>query len=89
MKNPICNREELILALDLYFRLEYGQMDERHLEVHHLFPLRGKKITIRETNPEKDLTVLCANCRRMVHGKKDTLLSLEELKQKIQAAKCQ
>lgn len=26
MKNPVWTREELILALDLYFRLDYGQM---------------------------------------------------------------
>ncbi|EPR65481.1 hypothetical protein ADICYQ_5402 [Cyclobacterium qasimii M12-11B] len=39
------------------------------------------------TSPAEDLTVLCANCHRMVHRRKDIVLSLEELKQKIQAAK--
>ena len=36
MKNPIWNNEELILALDLYFQLEYGQMDGRNPQVKAL-----------------------------------------------------
>ncbi len=50
MKNPTWNREELILALDLYFRMDYGQMhgtnpdiiqlskDLRSLNIHTEIP---------------------------------------------------
>ncbi|MDD3876653.1 MAG: hypothetical protein PHT69_08535 [Bacteroidales bacterium] len=33
MKNPNFNREELILCLDLYFKLDYGQMHGRNPEI--------------------------------------------------------
>ncbi len=36
MKNPIWNNDELILALELYFQLEYGQMDGRNPQVKAL-----------------------------------------------------
>lgn len=36
MKNPNWNREEIILALDLYFRMDYGQMHGRNPEIIQL-----------------------------------------------------
>ena len=36
MKNPDWKREELILALDLYFRLDYGQMHGRNIDIIQL-----------------------------------------------------
>ncbi|MBE7173147.1 MAG: hypothetical protein INR73_21405 [Williamsia sp.] len=36
MKNPDWNKEELILALDLYFKLDYGQMHGKNPEVIQL-----------------------------------------------------
>jgi 5-methylcytosine-specific restriction enzyme A len=33
MRNPDWNREELILALDLYFQMDYGQMHGRNSEI--------------------------------------------------------
>ncbi|GHT42114.1 hypothetical protein FACS189437_09810 [Bacteroidia bacterium] len=68
MKNPVWNNEELILALDLYFHMEYGQMHGRNPQVKALSAI---------------LIVVCANCHRMIHRKKGITLTLEELKQKI------
>jgi 5-methylcytosine-specific restriction protein A len=54
MRNPTWNKEELILALDLYFRLDYGQMhgrnpliiqlskDLRNLNIHQDIPDKAK-----------------------------------------------
>lgn len=42
-----------------------------------------KKGEETETNPETDLAVLCANCHRMVHRKKDVTLAIQELKEKM------
>lgn len=39
----------------------------------------------RKTNPTEDLAVLCANCHRMVHRKRDTALTLDELRSKIRS----
>ena len=36
MKNPPWNKNELILALDLYFKLDYGQMDGRNKDIIQL-----------------------------------------------------
>ena len=65
------------------FGLFYGDWGQDFIEVHHLIPLGGKESKKRETNPKTDLTVLCANCHRMVHRKKKTILSLDELSSKI------
>lgn len=61
----------------------YGDWGEGFIEVHHVQALhknQGKKV---ETNPETDLAVLCANCHRMIHRKRDIALSIQELKAKI------
>ena len=36
MRNPDWNREEIILALDMYFRMDYGQMHGRNPEIIQL-----------------------------------------------------
>ena len=74
-------------ACGFNFGQKYGEWGEGFIEVHHLVPLGGKQAIERDTDPEKDLIVLCANCHRMVHRRKNTVLSLGELKKKIQAAK--
>lgn len=53
MKNPTWNREELILALDLYFRLDYGQMHGRNPAVIQLSnDLRNLNIHTEIANKE-------------------------------------
>lgn len=63
------------------FKDIYGEWGENFIEVHHLIPLKSQGH--RETNPQTDLTVLCSNCHRMIHRKKDVTLTIDELKQKI------
>lgn len=65
------------------FGLFYGDWGQDFIEVHHLIPLGGKESKKRKTNPKTDLTVLCANCHRMIHRKKKNVLSLDELRLKI------
>lgn len=65
------------------FEKHYGDWGKGFIEVHHLKPLSEKSGEETETNPEKDLAVLCANCHRMVHRKKGMTLSIEELKAKL------
>lgn len=80
-------------ALDIYdykcqvcnfdFELTYGKWGKEFAELHHikpLFELKGEKY---ETNSITNLAVLCSNCHRMVHRKKGTTLSLDELKSKL------
>lgn len=71
------------MACKFNFGQFYGKWGQDYIEVHHLIPLGGSGDKKRKTNPKTDLIVLCANCHRMVHRKKKTVLTLEELKQKI------
>ena len=34
-----------------------------------------------EINPEEDLVCLCSNCHRMIHRRRDKILTVEELKE--------
>ncbi len=72
-------------GLDCYvcgfnFEDTYGDRGKDFIEVHHIQPLSTLEEAM-EINPETDLVPLCANCHRMVHRKKDNVLSVEELKQ--------
>lgn len=66
------------------FELAYGSWGAGYAEVHHLTPL-GHDSAIRKTDAQCDLAVLCANCHRMVHRKSNVVLSVEELKSKVNA----
>ena len=59
----------------------YGEIGKGFIEVHHVVPLA--KAGERETNPETDLVVLCANCHRMVHKRKGVCLSIPGIKKHI------
>ena len=67
------------------FQKTYGNWGQDFIEVHHVIPLAdGKK---RETNPKTDLTVVCSNCHRMIHRKKNITLTIDELKSKLKSTK--
>jgi 5-methylcytosine-specific restriction endonuclease McrA len=63
------------------FGRAYGPHGDGYIEVHHsmLLAAHGK----RETDPRTDLVVLCSNCHRMVHRRRDVCLSLDELRAKL------
>lgn len=60
------------------FEAAYGDWGKGFIEVHHLTTLASNEGIETETNPETDLTVLCANCHRMAHRKKGITLTIEE-----------
>ena len=61
------------------FQEKYGELGKGFIEVHHTVPLASRTEEI-EVNPETDLVCLCSNCHRMVHRKKDSIVSVEELR---------
>lgn len=67
-----------------YFGLFYGERGVDYIEVHHLNPLSRIK-TEHDVKPETDMTVLCSNCHRMIHRKRDEILSIDELKRIIRS----
>ena len=56
------------------FSVVYGDLAQNYIEAHHLIPLaflpEGQPVTM---DPKTDFAVLCANCHRMVHKKKEPL----------------
>jgi hypothetical protein len=71
-------------ACGFSFSKVYGSRGEGYIEVHHLRPIAsyGGQVMV---DPVKDMTVLCANCHRMVHRKPDEPLSLEDLRKLVAA----
>ena len=61
------------------FEEVYGERGKDFIEAHHLVPVSslGKET---EVDPKSDMTVLCSNCHRMVHRRKDHVLTPEELR---------
>ena len=83
------NRNEAIkihgtrcMACGFDFEATYGEIGKNYIEVHHTKPLYSLE---QETivNPRTDLVCLCSNCHRMIHRKRDSILTLEELKEII------
>lgn len=66
-------------ACGFNFENAYGEHGKDFIEIHHVKPLFTLEQEV-EINPIEDLVPLCANCHRMVHRKKDSVLSLEQLK---------
>lgn len=66
------------IACGFDFEATYGIWGRNYIEVHHTVPIS----TLPEPStidPRHDLTVLCSNCHRMVHRKRDSPLSIDEL----------
>src|SRR5829696_3357315 len=61
------------------FERAYGKRGKDYIEVHHLIPVSsfGNEVKV---DPRSDMTVLCSNCHRVIHRRKNQLLTPEELK---------
>lgn len=64
------------------FEKVYGERGAGFIEIHHNKPLYSLEEEI-VINPEIDLIPVCSNCHRMIHRKKDDVLSVEEVKRNI------
>ena len=71
-------------ACGFNFKDKYGELGEGYIEVHHLKILsKIAENNLVITDPKTDLSVVCSNCHRMIHRKKGTTLTIDELKQKL------
>ncbi|CAM4081218.1 HNH endonuclease [Bacillus manliponensis] len=66
------------------FEKVYGERGKGFIEVHHVKPLSMLESVV-EINPKEDLVPVCSNCHRMIHRKKDEILTVEELRAIIQS----
>ena len=67
------------VACGFNFEKVYGEWGKDFIEVHHIKPLStiGEEVA---TDPEKDLVPVCSNCHRMIHRRKENVLSVEDLR---------
>lgn len=65
------------------FGAVYGERGYGYIEVHHLIPVSSFGETTK-VDPRTDMTVVCSNCHRMIHRKKDHVLSPSEVKECIE-----
>lgn len=85
-RNPALRKEAIRIhglrceACGFSFGETYGAIGEDYIEVHHIKPISEGK---REVDPKTDLICLCSNCHRMIHHKKNRVLSVRELKEMI------
>jgi 5-methylcytosine-specific restriction enzyme A len=70
------------VVCDFNFEEVYGERGKDYIEVHHVNPLSsiGKEVSI---NPKEDLVPVCSNCHRMIHRRKDKVLTVKELRDLI------
>ncbi len=92
-RNPINRRNAIRIhgtvcqGCGFDFEKVYGEIGKDYIEVHHIKPLYeggGGSVPI---NAETDLICVCANCHRMIHRRKDKVLSLKELQKLLLANK--
>jgi 5-methylcytosine-specific restriction protein A len=60
------------------FEKTYGEIGKDYIEVHHIKPLYEGEGPVK-VNAATDLICVCPNCHRMIHRRKDKVLSLKEL----------
>lgn len=70
------------MACGFNFEEVYGIRGKDYIEVHHIKPLSQNDESV-EVDPASDLIVVCANCHRIIHRKRNEILSLDELKDLI------
>lgn len=68
------------------FEAVYGELGMRYIEIHHKKPLYSLEEEI-EVDPVMDLAPVCSNCHRMLHRKRDRIITIEELKNIIDSRK--
>lgn len=61
------------------YQKAYGEWGKDYIEVHHIIPLHTLDEEIA-VNPITDLLPICANCHRMIHRKKNNVLTVSQLK---------
>lgn len=81
------NKGDLFCEVCLFdFFKKYGEFGKGFIEIHHKNPMHEKDIQGDKTKVKdalKEVAPLCSNCHRMIHRKKDKMLTIEELKELI------
>ena len=60
----------------------YGEWGRDYIEVHHVVPIAEIPESY-ETDPATDMVVLCSNCHRMIHRRRGSTLTPDELESNL------
>ena len=69
------------VACGFNFRKKYGEIGMNYIEAHHLIPFADLNENSK-VSPKNDMTVLCANCHRMIH-RLQNISNIDEFKKTI------
>lgn len=69
------------IACGFNFIQKYGEIGTNYIEAHHLIPFSDLNENSK-VSPKNDMTVLCANCHRMIH-RLQNVSNIEEFKKII------
>jgi HNH endonuclease len=64
----------------------YGEHGREFIEVHHLIPV-SSLTNSKCIDPVYEMTVLCSNCHRMIHRRRNNILTIDQLKEIIRRKK--
>ncbi|RKY12765.1 MAG: hypothetical protein DRP65_00145 [Planctomycetota bacterium] len=70
-------------ACDFDFERKYGERGKGFIELHHKEPVHEMEISGNQTrlgDALKKVSPLCSNCHKMIHRKREKMLSIEKLK---------
>jgi predicted HNH restriction endonuclease len=70
-------------ACDFDFKEVYGELGEGFIEIHHIVPIsyfRNSSVEKSLSEAMTNVAALCSNCHRMIHRKRDYVLSVLELR---------
>jgi len=67
------------MVCDFNFERVYGPHGAGYIEVYHLHPI-STVLEQTSVDPRTDMVVVCANCHRMIHRRRDAILSVAQLK---------
>ncbi len=70
------------MACGFNFENKYGEHGKNFIEVHHINPVSHNSKE-KPVDPKTEMLVVCSNCHRMIHRRKQIALSLEDLKKLI------
>ncbi|MHA1540660.1 MAG: HNH endonuclease [Alphaproteobacteria bacterium] len=76
------DRKYICECCEFDFEKKYGKIGKEFIELHHLKPFGEMEDNEERKLEEKDFSILCSNCHRMIH-KLETVSNLKELKNKI------
>lgn len=82
------NNNGIVACIACSFNFDdfYGTIGKDYIEIHHLSPVHEMDLTgerFQLNRALKKVVLVCSNCHRMIHRKKDRIIGIDQLKEMI------